>query len=185
MEHSTHGSGAGSAGAEPRALRGRTERGRTQRACAAVCRTRVRNARARAARQAPVLRARFYRTQRAEKPPAAPPWAAAERVGVCQVSSAPTHSSVGSTNPAAGVEFLHCHCCPTPATSFRLSGGHPPTRTSPAPRWKWAAPLQRGFVQPESGVLLGSRISGLYFAVSRGAVFLSLGPTSEAVSPGP
>ena len=40
------------------------------------------------------------------------PEAAAGRAGVCQVNSAPSHSSVGSTNPAAGVELLHCHCRP-------------------------------------------------------------------------
>lgn len=146
MEHSTHGSGAGSAGAEPRALRGRPERGRTQRACAAVCRTRVRNARARAARLAAVLRARFCRTQHAVEPPAAPPAAlGCSRAGwgvSGEQCSHPLFSRVYKPRSRRGI----------PALSLLSHSRHliQAERWSPAyphitraPRWKWAAPPQK------------------------------------------
>ncbi|XP_023608680.1 uncharacterized protein LOC106696970 [Myotis lucifugus] len=58
-------------------------------------------------------------------PPRSQPWAASGRSGGCQVNSAPSHSSVGSTNPAAGVGFLRCHCRSTVQAQRLVPSLHP------------------------------------------------------------
>lgn len=160
MERSAHGSGAGSAGVTPRALQGLTERARTDCACATGWRERVvGGGRMRVRMRGRPRRLLFCGSRLLElnllkrfPPPHPQPWAAAGQVGVCPVNSAPSHSSVGSTKPAATVEFLRCHCRPTSIQAERHSLAY--TDALSAPRWKWAAALQEGAVQPRSEVLL-------------------------------
>lgn len=110
--------------------------------------------------------------------PGSQPWAASGRSGVCQVNNAPSHSSVGSTSPAAGVGFLRCHCRSTVQAQRLVPSLHPGLHR----RLPGNGPLRckRGRRAVARGLQCVSGLS----AFSGGNVFLKpLSPPSGADSP--